>query len=141
MGISSNRYILSERFCHVMNFHDMSPKATMLRGFRTNSFCHICVRSSLPMVFGFVDNTHHTLSLIMYDLDKHIIIFHLSPICRIPSASRACSPAEKWGVTDLPLFSRTAGPAFRRDPANWTQMEFVITPLRVNERTKSSITV
>ncbi len=66
-----------------------------LKGFCINSFCHICVRSGLPMVFSFVDNAHDTVSLIMYDWDKHIIIFHLGPICRIPTASRACSPAEK----------------------------------------------
>ncbi len=50
-----------------------------LRGFCTNSFCHICVRSGLRMVFGFVDDTHETVSLKMYGWDKHIAIFHLSP--------------------------------------------------------------
>ncbi len=59
----------------------------------TTLFCHICVSSGLPMVFAIIEDTRDTVSLIKHD--KHIIIFHLSPICRIPSASRACSSAEK----------------------------------------------
>ena len=35
------------------------------------------------MVFAFVAHTHDTVSLIKHDWNEHILIFHLSVICRI----------------------------------------------------------
>ncbi len=68
-----------DRFCksvrHITSGSQIpySQKASFLRGSCIILFCHICVRSCLPVVFPFIEETPDTVSPIKQDWDNHII--------------------------------------------------------------------